>query len=106
MIFKSEQAGNDLLDAFTYIGKDNPRAAEHFMDAVEAAIQRLEDLPGLGRVWNSSLARLDGIRCWPIPKFQKYIIFYRQTKSGIDVLRVLHSISMHFWKNNNYSANA
>lgn len=34
--------------------------------------------------------RLAGLRQWRVSGFEKVLIFYRQTDSGIEVLRVLH----------------
>lgn len=90
-IIRAQQADDDLLGIFVYIGKDNLRAANRFMDAAEAAVQRLAQLPGLGRVWSASSPKLKGIRCWPVPRFSKYVIFYRPLADGIELLRVLHS---------------
>ncbi|MFT3881256.1 MAG: type II toxin-antitoxin system RelE/ParE family toxin [Gemmatales bacterium] len=90
-ILRAEQAEDDLLGIFVYIGKDNLRVANRFMDAAEAAVQRLAQLPGLGRVWSSTSPKLKGIRCWPVPRFSKYVIFYRPLGDGIELLRVLHS---------------
>jgi toxin ParE1/3/4 len=42
------QAREDLVDIYTYIGLDNPSAAERLFDAVRAKAELLGDYPRLG----------------------------------------------------------
>ena len=60
------------------------------MVAAEEAFVRLAGMPSMGPRWNASAANLEGIRFWPVPGFQKYLVFYLPIDGGIRVLRVVH----------------
>jgi len=32
----------------------------------------------------------EGLRRWPVPGFRNYLIFYRPTETGVNIVRVLH----------------
>lgn len=83
-------AEQDLEGHVDYIAADRPSAAVRFVDAAEAASARLAEMPRIGAVRNFRNPRLEGIRFWPIPDFEKYLIFYRVTGEEVQVLRVLH----------------
>lgn len=34
---------------------------------------------------------LAGLRMWPIRRFERYLIFYRQIPEGIEIVRLLHA---------------
>lgn len=84
-------AKTDLIEHYEYIARDNTSAAERFLLASERTLQTLANLPRLGQVWPSPDPRLTNLRFWPVPHFEKYLIFYRQTNNSILVVRVLHS---------------
>lgn len=88
---RSPEVRADLLEQHAYIAWDNPAAADRFLLAAERAFQNLANLPHLGQVWPSPDPRLAGLRFWPIPRFEKHLVFYRPTDEGILVVRVLHS---------------
>jgi toxin ParE1/3/4 len=90
-VIKKPRAERDLLDHFVFIGERNPDAAERFLDAAEKAFVQLARLPLMGHLWESPSPRLAGIRCWTIPKFKNYRIFYRPIADGIEVLHVFHA---------------
>ena len=87
---KHPRARIDLAEIFCYIASDNLSAAERFAEAAEDAFLKLADMPGMGPEWGSELPVMSGVRFWPIRGFSKYLIFYKPTKNGIEVLRVLH----------------
>jgi toxin ParE1/3/4 len=62
-----------------------------FIEAAEKAFLRLLDLPDIGRRRQFRHPDLAGVRSWPVPGFEKHLIFYRLAPQGIQVLRVLHS---------------
>ena len=90
LVKKRPQAKEDLLGHFVYIGRRNPEAAEHFLDAVEQTFVRLATAPEVGRLWESLSPRLVGVRSWTMPRYKKYRIFYRPIPGGIEVLHVLY----------------
>jgi toxin ParE1/3/4 len=91
VIIKKPQAEEDLIDHFTYIGENNPKAAERFLKAAEKAFSFLAQFPKVGRTWDFESPKLNGLRSWTIPKFKNYIIFYRPLDDGIEVLHVFHA---------------
>jgi toxin ParE1/3/4 len=90
IIEKKPQARLDLIQHFIYIGQDNLNAAERFLTAVEEALEKLAEMPGMGRRREFKKPELAGIRSWVVKGFENYIVFYRQIEGGIEVLRVLH----------------
>lgn len=89
-IHKKPEAKLDLLQHFIYIGEDNLDAAERFLDAVEDALGKLSDMPGMGRLREFTIPELRDVRSWPVRGFENYLIFYRATERRLEVLRVIH----------------
>jgi toxin ParE1/3/4 len=79
----SLQAHTDLQDIWLFIAQDNDVAADRFIDRILQTCQRLARTPRIGRP-REELAI--GLRSHA---FEKYLIFYRIAKSGIEVARVL-----------------
>jgi toxin ParE1/3/4 len=90
VIERKPQAKLDLLQHFIYIGQNNLGAAERFLVAVEEALEKLADMPGMGAKREFRKPELVGIRSWVVTGFKNYIIFYKEINGGIEVLRVLH----------------
>lgn len=84
------QARLDLLQTFVFIGERNLPAAERFTAAAEADCATLAAMPGMGRLREFGRPDLADVRSWPVGGFNDYLIFYRPTATGIDVLRVIH----------------
>lgn len=79
----SEEAETDLIEIWAYIAQDSPDAADQFVDRVYETCITLSKSPGMGRD-RSDLLR--GIRSYPVGT---YLIFYRKSRSSIEVARVL-----------------
>lgn len=47
-------------------------------------------MPGIGSLREITNPAMTGVRSWPIRGFSGYLIFYRPTSDGIEVIRVLH----------------
>src|SRR5262252_4251542 len=88
---KMMQAKADLIEIADYIAADNPEAAERFLDAAEAAFDRLAALPSIGLTVPFQSALAQGLRVWRVEGFERCLIFYRPAESGIEVVRVLHA---------------
>jgi toxin ParE1/3/4 len=80
----TSQAHLDLVEIALHIAKENPAAADRWLDGFDARCKALAQMPELGRK-RSDLA--PGLRGLPIGN---YVIFYRLIPDGIQVLRVLH----------------
>lgn len=79
----SRQARSDLDDIWLYIAPDSLTAADRLIDALLAKFQVLATQPGMGRMRDELAA---SVRSFPVGS---YVIFYRATQDGIDVVRVL-----------------
>ena len=73
-----------------YVEQGSPETAVRFLEAADAAFEQLARRPGIGAPRRYRKPQLSGLRMWPIPEFEKHLIFYRQTEDGIEVVRVLH----------------
>lgn len=80
----------DLAELSDHIARDSPKSAHRFLIEARNAFEELARMPGLGGVWEDAPRRIKEMRVWPIPGFENYLIFYRQTSDGIEVVRVLH----------------
>ena len=80
----------DLLEHYIFIGEENLDAAQRFLAEAEAAFKTLAAMPRMGRRWGSEDRRLDALRVWPLPGWMR-LIFYRPSRTGIEVVRVLHA---------------
>ncbi len=89
-IIKRPQAERDLEESFVFIGEKNLDAALDFLAAAEEAFDLLAQLPHLGSPREFRSTRLRNVRMWHIKGFEDYLIFYRVTAQGIEILRVLH----------------
>lgn len=89
-IFIRPRALADLDDAAEYLGQENPAVAARFLMATEETFCQILDTPGLGSVRDYLNPKLKEMRCWHIRGFGKWLIFYRPTDDGIDIVRILH----------------
>jgi toxin ParE1/3/4 len=80
----------DLADIFVYLGRTRVSSARRFLREAEATFQRLAVSPGIGVRYEPEDPLFQGVRCSPISRFKKYLIFYRPIEGGIEILRVLH----------------
>ncbi len=88
-IYRRPQARQDLVDQAVYISEENLAAAERFLDAAEDTFTLLTTQPEMGSLREFNNPRLVGLRMWPIKGFHRYLIFYRPTGDGIEIIRVL-----------------
>ena len=80
----SPRATADLIEIWSYIAEDSVLNADAFIDRLDETLQVLASQPGAGRL-RKELA--PGILSFP---FSRYVIFYRQSRRTIEVVRVLH----------------
>ena len=84
LVQRTAQADEDLIDLWVYIAQDNPDAADHLLDEFENKFALLAGQPRLGAA-RSDIA--PGLRHFPAGN---YLILYRETDDGIEVVRVVH----------------
>ena len=78
-------AEGDLLKIIEYLEGDNPNAVLKVVDAIDQAMQRLAESPGIGHV-RPDLTDED-VRFWPV---FKYLVVYRPESKPLEIVRVLH----------------
>ena len=89
-IARRPEAKHDLVERADYIAQRNPGAAERFLAAAERDIQQLARMPEMGPKIRFNHPELQDLRFWPIRGFHNFLIFYRPTQDGIELIRVLH----------------
>ena len=82
-VLRSTLAEKDLLEIWLFIAKDNPEAADRLLDRLSEASEALAKSPGMGRQREDLAPRL---RSFPVGR---YVLFYRTTDTGIELVRVL-----------------
>ena len=84
-------AENDLINIWLYIARNNPDAADRTYHAAQETFETLVDMPTMGTLNWTNLPPLIGLRFFPIKRLHNYVVYYRETKEGIEIVRVLHS---------------
>lgn len=83
-------AEEDLVAATTDIQQDRPSAASRFVREASKTFDQLAQQPEMGRRYETTHPRLQGLRVWRIRHFTKYLIFYRVTEETVFIERVLY----------------
>lgn len=81
---RTARAEEDLIEIWTYIARDSPRAADRLLDRLERKSMMLAQAPRLG------MARDDiaeGVRHFPVGN---YVILYRLLGDGVEIVRYAH----------------
>ncbi len=85
------QADRDTDAIADYLAVEaNLDIALKFLAAVEFAYERVESHPQAGSPFIAFDTRLLGLRYWPVPGFERFLVFYVSTPARIDVVRVMH----------------
>ena len=84
------RARHDIVDLAVYIADQSPDAAFRLMDAVEQTSAFLLANSEAGAFYPAENSRLAGIRVFQVRSFPNHLIFYRESASGIQIVRVLH----------------
>jgi toxin ParE1/3/4 len=84
-VHSGPSSGGRCTGIWTYIAQDNLDAADRLLDRFDDLFRRLASQPFLGK----SVEELaPNLRFIPIGN---YLIFYRPTKDGIEIVRLLHA---------------
>ena len=81
----SERALSDLEEIWFYYSEVNENTAEKVLKQIAEKFQQLLEFPKIGKERNELLI---GLRSFPTGK---YTIFYQETGSGIEIVRVIYS---------------
>ncbi len=90
-ITRLARARKDLADAAVYVGRSDPAVADRFLHAVEETLAKVLEMPGTGSLWDSPESELAEVRWKAVSGFEKWLLFYRATAHGIEVIRILYS---------------
>ncbi len=91
-VLLSPRADTDIDEHFTYLAEEGSLdTAARFLAATESGFQALLEMPELGAPRSFANPKLQGLRMWPIPGFEKHLIFYRPVTRGIEIVRILHA---------------
>lgn len=80
----SERALNDLEEIWFYYSEVSEKAADKILKQITEKFQNVLEFPKIGKERNDLLI---GLRSFPTGK---YTIFYQETSSGIEIVRVIH----------------
>ncbi len=83
------QAVGDLLDIWSFIARDNPKAADRVEAAIFRACDLLADSPLAGHT-RTDLTPLP-LRFWVVQPYSNYLIVYDAKKEPLHVIRILHA---------------
>jgi addiction module RelE/StbE family toxin len=79
------RALHNLEQAYSYILKENPQAAQEVILKIQLATSQLENYPFMGRT-----GRIEGTRELVIYS-TPYILIYRVKEESVEILRVFHT---------------
>ena len=102
----SKEAENDVVENAHYIAQSNPKIGAEVFDRVWETCQLLASLPSMGTPIDSLFDTselgekiqellnaeplLEGMRIFPVKKFNKLIIFYRTVNEELLIERIFH----------------
>lgn len=81
----SKQANLDLNSIWEYVAIDNADAADKVYDALEAGMEKLAQMPGIGHP-RDDVANSDYL----VFKVHSYLIVYRPKTRPLEIVRVIH----------------
>lgn len=84
------KARSDLRELAAYIATDSPRSSRRFLEAAQAAFERLARAPEIGARCEFANPVYADLRMWPVRGFENDIVVYRPITDGVEVVRVLH----------------
>jgi toxin ParE1/3/4 len=84
------RAREDIKQIAAYIKEDSPQSSLAFRHTLENIYEVLLELPEIGTTRNYHNPEMKGLRMLPVRKFDKYLIFYRSTLEGLEIVRVVH----------------
>lgn len=81
---------DDLEVAWLWIARDDPAAADRFVEAVEHTCAQISRQPEIGwkRQWKHR--KLTGLRSWRVEAFPNYLVFYRIEAEAVAMVALMH----------------
>jgi toxin ParE1/3/4 len=90
VVHQTVEARRDLVEIVAYLAERSQAAGRRFRAAAEATFERLAKTPGIGTRYETDNPAHEDLRYCIVSKFRNYVVFYRPTDDGIEVVRVLH----------------
>jgi toxin ParE1/3/4 len=81
----------ELVDLSIYLADHDEDVAHRFLDACDATFRFIAANPQIGSPFKFRNPALSNVRMWRVKGFEKYLIFYIPSGSGIRLLHILHS---------------
>jgi len=91
---RAERDIAEQVDHYLFVERA-PVIAARFLDAVERALELLVEHPEVGVPYATTVARLNGVRRWPVPGFVNHLVFYRTEERCVEIVRILHGARDH-----------
>ena len=89
-IVERPKARQELEDIAVHIGTYRPSAARRFLAAAQKLYATFAALPALGSLWEPESPSFAGVPYFAIPRYPKYVVFYRPLADGVEILHILH----------------
>jgi toxin ParE1/3/4 len=90
-VLKRAPATRDLIDHFVFLGENaSVDVARRFLQSANSAFEELAQMPQIGASRTFRNPRFAAVRMWPIRGSERFLVFYRPVKGGLEVLRVVH----------------
>ena len=90
-LITTPRAQRDIDEHALFIAGENFDAGLRFLDALDQARAALARHPEIGAPQRFQSPALSDFRFWPVPHFERWLIFYRADGETVTVVRVLHS---------------
>lgn len=87
--FRTPRSLLDIVEIADYLAENDVEIAERFFKAVDETVERIRKSPKVGSVRQSKKNGL--IRMWFIKDFENVLVFYREDRSEIIIIRLIHS---------------
>lgn len=92
-VIRHKPADADLREIEDWFCGESVLLALRFLNAVDATLDLLSEHPGMGSMRHAEYfdAGMPTMRFFPIKGFEKYLVYYFETATTVQVLRVIHS---------------
>jgi len=80
-----------VVECAVFIAEDNPAAASRLIDAVNSTLKELDEMPRIGRPFQTDVDRLRHLRVQSVRGFRNFLIFYQEVEGGIEFVDLLHA---------------
>ena len=83
-LFTTPHAQDEIDEHAAFIAGENFDAGVRFLDAIEHACNALSHHPEIGVERQFDSAGLFRLRVWPVPHFERWLLFYRVDDETLD----------------------